>query len=108
MQKPTLIFLSTLTLFASESCLECHKKQQIPSELIYKRYLLKYSTKNRIEKAMFLYLKNPNPKNSIMPKPFFSKFPMKKATNIDDKSLKKAIERYIEKFDVKKKLVIGK
>ena len=107
-----VVFLLLLSLYIQadvdikKSCLECHKKQQIPSELIYKRYLLKYSTKDRIEKAMFIYLKHPTKKASIMPKPFFIKFPMKEALKIDDKSLKEAIKRYIEKFDVKKRLVV--
>jgi hypothetical protein len=89
-----------------KSCLDCHKKQQIPSALIYKRYLLKYSTKDRIKDAIYLYLKNPTKENSIMPKPFFLRFPMKKTTNLNDKTLKKAIELYIDKFDIRKKLVV--
>jgi len=112
MEKIILILFFYLTLFAKvdleKTCLECHKKQQIPSGLIYKRYLLKYSTKDKIKHTMFSYLKNPKKKNSIMPKPFFLRFPMKKPINITNKDLHDAIRLYIDKFDIRKRLVLGK
>ncbi|MCF6245704.1 MAG: hypothetical protein L3J43_11810, partial [Sulfurovum sp.] len=49
------------------SCLACHKSEQIPSHMIYKKYLLKYSSKARIEAAMYKYLKSPKKSNSVMP-----------------------------------------
>jgi hypothetical protein len=108
----------TATLFAAEpvnpeetlerACLSCHKEQQIPSDLIYKRYLMKYSTQARIEKAMFRYLKEPRKSHSIMPQQFFLKFPMKPRMNIDDETLRKEIRRYIQKFDLKKRLILDK
>ena len=101
------VFLFVIYVEASELekfCLDCHIKDQIPSELIYKRYLLKYSSKDKIEDKIFGYLKDPKQKDSIMPKPFFLKFPMKKRLPYSDKTLKKLIEKYIEKYDVKKRL----
>jgi len=109
MAKLTIFILLCIFLEASsleKNCLLCHDKEQIPSNLIYKRYLLKYSTKNRIKESIYSYLKNPKKENSIMPKPFFSKFPMKKPLNLDDKTMKKNIEEFIEKFDVKKRLIL--
>jgi len=111
-----VISLTLLTLLISAKelnsfeniCLSCHKQQQIPSSLIYKRYLMKYSTKERVEKAMFIYMKNPKKEYSIMPPPFFLKFPMKKKISLDDKSLHKYIKIYLEWFDIKKKLILGK
>ncbi len=88
------------------NCLSCHEAQQIPSHLIYKRYLLKYSTKERIEKVFFHYLKDPKKENSIMPREFFLKFPMKEKLSYNDVMLKKVIESYIDHFDIKKKLVL--
>ncbi len=90
----------------NSKCLSCHKSQQIPSHLIYKRYLLKYSTKERIAKVLFNYLKDPKKENSIMPREFFLKFPMKQKVSYDDKMLKKMIRSYIDHFDIKKKLVL--
>ncbi len=103
-----LIFVTSL-LFANKSnlqtsCLSCHQKQNIPSEIIYKKYLLKYSTKEAIEKAIFSYLENPSIKNSVLPKPFFKKFKIKEPLNLNDDKLKTLIDSFIEKFDLKKRL----
>ncbi len=90
----------------NESCLSCHKEQQIPNQLIYRRYLMKYSTNTQIREAILRYLKNPQIKYTIMPSQFFLKFPMKKAINIEDKKLKILVNKYLDKFDVKKMLVL--
>jgi len=89
-----------------KECLQCHVDQQIPSALVYRRYLMKYSTFERIEGAIFAYIKNPDQKHSIMPPQFFLKFPMKEATTLDDDMLQKMIKSYLNTFDVKKKLVL--
>ena len=89
-----------------KECLQCHVEQQIPSALIYRRYLMKYSTFERMEKKMFSYIKNPDQKHSIMPPQFFLKFPMKEVSTLDDDTLQKMIKRYLNSFDVKKKLVL--
>jgi len=108
-------FLS-LFLYAQESntqdqaftntCLSCHQQQQIPSVLIYKRYLMKYSTNKGMEEAMFIYMKDPKKEHSIMPAPFFLKFPMKEKIDLDDDTLHKHIKSYLELFDIKKKLML--
>jgi hypothetical protein len=89
-----------------KECLQCHVEQQIPSALVYRRYLMKYSTVERMEKAIFSYIKNPDQKHSIMPPQFFLKFPMKEVSTLDDDTLQKMIKRYLNTFDVKKKLTL--
>lgn len=89
-----------------KECLLCHVEQQIPSALTYRRYLMKYSTSERMEKAIFSYIKNPDKKDSIMPSQFFLKFPMKEVSILDDATLQKMIKRYLNSFDIKKKLVL--
>ena len=89
-----------------KECLQCHADQQIPSALIYRRYLMKYSTSERMQKAMFTYIKNPDQEHTIMPPQFFLKFPMKEASTLDDNTLKKMIQSYLNTFNVKKKLVL--
>ena len=91
-----------------ENCLTCHQKQQIPSSLIYRRYLMKYSTDAKMQEAIFRYLKNPKKEDSIMPPPFFLKFPMKESVELDDVTLKDNIRAYLKKFDVKQYLIIDK
>lgn len=87
-------------------CLQCHMIHQIPNELIYQRYLMKYSTDDGMGKAIKEYLKNPEKENSIMPLPFFLKFPMKEAFVSDDENLEKNIRAFLDMYDVKKKLVL--
>ena len=91
-----------------QRCLNCHHTQQIPDNLVSKRYLMQYSTKARIEEAMFRYLEDPQKERSIMPAPFFLKFPMKEKTDLDEVTLKKMIQIYVEKFDIQKRLILGK
>lgn len=89
-----------------KNCLACHSQQKIPSELIYRRYLLKYSTHKNIKKRLLEYLKNPKKESSIMPKQFFLKFPQKKALDLNDTTLSTSIDAYLNYYDVKKKLVL--
>jgi len=108
-----MILLFTLVIDANEpsallvkNCMGCHVEQKIPSELIYRRYLLKYSTHSTIKKQLLHYLKNPKFDNSIMPKQFFLKFPKKKALELNETLLAKSIEAYLDYFDIKKKLIL--
>jgi hypothetical protein len=101
----TAITAETTTLLEN-NCISCHIEQKIPSELIYRRYLLTYSTNKKIKEILFSYLKNPKKKNSIMPKQFFLKFPEKKALDLDDNLLNESIDAYLNYFDVKGKLVL--
>lgn len=89
-----------------DKCLQCHMQDQIPNALIYRRYLMTYSTKEAMTKAIMKYLKDPQKENSIMPPPFFSKFPMKEALKLDDESLEKNVRAFLDTFDVKKKLIL--
>ena len=111
----TLLLLSCLmygqsidTNSLEKNCLSCHQKQQIPSSLIYKRYLMKYSTNAEMEKAMFRYLEDPKKENSIMPPQFFLKFPMRKKVDLDEETLRSHIRMYLKKFDVKQYLILDK
>ena len=90
-----------------KECLHCHQIQQIPDELIYRRYLETYSTPARIKKSILSYLKKPLKDNSIMPPQFFLKFPMKEDLMIEDEKLLKNIALYLDTFDIKKKLVLS-
>ena len=106
-----ILIIATLLLEAKgleQDCLSCHKAQQIPNELIYRRYLMKYSTSESMKEAMVKYLQNPKKEYSIMPSQFFLKFPMKEALALDEKVLEENIQMFFETFDVKKKLILKK
>jgi len=107
MERVVLIFILSALINADKletNCLDCHVKNKLPTELIYKRYLMKYSTKNNMKNAIFNYLKKPDTKNSIMPQQFFLKFNAKNTVNLDDKELLESIELFLDKYDIKKKL----
>ena len=116
MEKIAALFLAaTLPLFSAEistettlqsACLECHTTLHIPSEMIYRRYLLRYASKEVLRQRIFLYLKHPSTATSIMPPPFFSKFPLKKAQQLDDATLRRLIDAYIDHFDIDGKIVV--
>ena len=89
-----------------QKCLQCHNQEQIPNTLIYRRYLKKYSTQKAMRTVILKYLKDPKQENSIMPHPFFSKFSMKIASDLDDEDLKKNIQTFLDTFDLKKKLIL--
>ena len=105
----TLILLSAAqeSPMLEKECLLCHKQQQIPDKLIYKRYLMQYSTDEKMSAAMMMYLKDPKKEHSIMPAPFFLKFPMKEKLALDDETLKKSISAYLQRFSMKKKLILS-
>jgi len=107
MVKIGLILTLITTLNANNlynACLKCHRDNRLPNKMIYKKYLMKYSTKENMKRAMFNYLKNPDPKNSIMPMPFFDKFNIQKKLDMSDEELLKYIEEFIEKFDIQKNI----
>ena len=110
MVKKIIFIITTTTIISAnppktlkELCLNCHIKQQIPSELIYRRYLMKYSTNNNIKKRVLSYLKNPKKETSIMPKQFFLKFTIKEKLDINDTLLNSGIDKYLRYFDVRDK-----
>ncbi len=111
-KKILIILLSTVTqaeessLLLQQNCLKCHSKQKIPSELLYRRYLMKFSTKERIKKSLVSYLKSPKKGKSIMPQQFFLKFPPKEALDLNKSVLDESVEAYLDYFDVKKRLEI--
>jgi len=110
MGKIILILMIGLSFIHAENleqdCLSCHKVQQIPSQLIYRRYLMRYSTAKSIEIAMAKYLKHPKKENSIMPPQFFLKFPMKEKLQLDDTLLRTNIREYLKKFDIREHIII--
>lgn len=116
MVKIIILFLMTLfSLCGSEKaaspelereCFQCHKEQKIPSEATYRRYLLKYSSKETIREMMLAYLKAPTVERSIMPPQFFSKYPIKEVSLLKEEALRKRIDEYTDYFNISKKLFI--
>jgi len=109
-KKLLFLFLFTQISMAEtmleRNCMSCHIKEKIPSELIYRRYLTKYSSPSLITQKLLIYLKSPKKEYSIMPKQFFLKFPQKRALDLNETILTKSIKAYLGYFDIKKRLVL--
>ncbi|MCK5854785.1 MAG: hypothetical protein KAG56_06150 [Sulfurovaceae bacterium] len=99
------IMAQSPTPMLQKNCIVCHVKQKIPSELIYRRYLMRYSTHNQIRKTLLAYLKSPKKEHSIMPKQFFLKFPPKEPMEINESFLIESIDAYLDYFDIKRKFI---
>ena len=102
----SLILTAEPSKILKEKCLNCHIEQKIPSELIYRRYLMRYSTHEQMEKTILDYLQNPTKEKTIMPKQFFLKFPQKDSLVLNETILKESITDYLDYFDVKKQLIL--
>lgn len=89
-----------------QNCISCHVQQQIPSELIYRRYLQQYGTRQDMLKAIIVYLKKPQMDHSIMPQQFFMRFPPKVPTDLNDTELTISVEAYLQFYDIGKRLVL--
>ena len=74
--------------------------------MIYRRYLMKYSSKDIIKQRIFEYLKAPAKDISIMPPQFFSRFPLKDTSNLSGTALRKLANEFVEYYDIGKKIVI--
>jgi len=101
-QSPAPSAVTTAQL--DENCLACHREQRLPDNLIYRRYLLRYSSPQRIEDALVAYLQHPVKERSIMPAEFFLRFPIKYANKLSPQMLRSHVRAYIDHFDVRKRL----
>ncbi|MDD2699161.1 MAG: hypothetical protein PHF17_10200 [Arcobacteraceae bacterium] len=93
------IFLPLLSFgnIFETNCLQCHTVNK-QLEMFMSRYLLKYSSEKEVQKAIFLYLKNPKEETSIMPMGFLNRFGIKEKSTLSDNELKNAIWLYYKKF----------
>lgn len=107
MVKSISIFLIISTLLVGsefeKNCLTCHG-DDFKFNIIMKKYTLKYSSKKRIKRAIFEYLKNPSYEKSILPSDYIKKFGIKEKSPLEDKELNEMIDIYYDKFNLQSKL----
>ncbi len=101
----TLLYSESIEIELQKECLSCHQRHQIPDQLIYRKYLMVYSTHDHMAEAIVKYMHHPDKKDSVMHHPFFFKFPMKQKTTLDDQRLKKLVQAYLRHFDIKKQFI---
>ena len=106
-----LLALSSILLFGGEEsvakqCLTCHDVSAPPLSLVYRRYLMLYSSKKRIEKRMVNFLKAPSKERSSMPEGMKNRFNPQNHPSFDENVAEKAVESLIEKEDPIKRIVV--
>jgi len=105
-KKAAILILFSTYLNASEfdrNCLNCHG-DDFKFHVIMKKYTLKYSSEQRIKKAMFEYLKEPAAERSILPAEYINRFGIKEKSALDDEKLMRMIDIYYKEFNLPSKL----
>ena len=108
MGKIIFLLFSVALLFGDENaiskCNECHRNFLAPPyKKVYKHYLLKYSSKVRVEKAMVDFLKAPSYEKSAMSKGFKKRFNPDKHFIFDNDVIIKAVRKIIKQEDIIKR-----
>ncbi len=103
MYKLIVMILFLTNIYGSSfdnNCLKCHKNKK-ELKLFMAKYTLKYSSENRIKKALFGFLRNPTSNISIMPYSYIVKYGYKNNSTLSDKELKNAIDEYYKRYNIK-------
>ena len=104
MVKLLLIFALSISLHAKTlyeyNCVSCHEGMTITLDKFFFRYLLKYSSEEKVKRAMMDYLKDPKAENSILEPWLISRIGVKKRTTLSDKELQNALNEYWETYKV--------
>lgn len=108
MEKIVLLIFSAVLLFSDNSaiskCNECHSYSPTPSyKKIHKHYLLKYSSKVRVQKAMIDFLKAPSLEKSAMSNGIKKRLKPENHTIFNAKTIEKAVIYIVEKEDILKR-----
>jgi hypothetical protein len=112
MGKAVLIFLLGVQCIAAEVealkiCTVCHETAAPPFSLVYRRYLMLYSSKARIEKRMVNFLTAPSKKRSSMPEGMKNRFNPQEHPAFDAQTVHKAVKALIRKEDLIPKIVVS-
>ncbi len=105
---PLLFTIGSFANNFESDCLKCHKQSAIPMDMIYKRYLLEFSSHEDMKRAMVNFLKNPTKQKSMLPKGLLMGMSIKEKSNLSDKQLEDRIDEYLKIYDIKKRIVPGR
>ena len=101
-----LIFILSSFLHASaykENCLSCHTNY-FKFNMMMKKYTEKYSSEEKIKKAIFDYLQNPSYETSVLPYGYLNRFGIKEESFLEDNTLREMIDIYYKEFNIKDKI----
>lgn len=112
MVKVIFLFLSLVIGLMGNSfendCLKCHKQSGVPLDMIYKRYLLEFSSHSDIKRAMVDFLKHPAEQKSALPKGMLMNMGVKKKSTLSDLELNMRVDEYLKMYDIKKRIIPAK
>ncbi len=109
MEKTVVSILLTASLLNGANlneCAKCHDKKAPPFNIIYRKYLVTYSSKKRIKEKMVDFLLNPSDKKSILPQEMKKRFFPRTHPAYSISVAEKTVEKIIEKEDPIKKIKI--
>lgn len=98
-----LINANAKTLYERD-CVSCHEGMTITLDKFFFRYLLKYSSEERVKNAMTRYFKEPNADESILEPWLIKRIGVKKRTSLNEAQLREALDEYWKTYTVFGKL----
>ena len=113
MVKVVLFFMLVFQSIASETdilqkCLVCHENSAPPFTMVYRRYLMLYSSKSKIKKSMIDFLTAPSRKKSSMPEGMKSRFYPESHPVYSFYEVKKSVTELINREDIIPKITFSK
>ena len=104
-----LIFFAVFSIGGElDRCDSCHLQKAPPFNVIYRKYLVIYSSKRRIEENMVNFLTDPSKQKGVFPKEAKKIFFPKEHPLYDKKEAKEAVRELIEREDLLKKVRVTK
>ena len=100
-----LALISNFVMSANfdENCISCHKNE-FQFSMFIRKYTLKYSSEKKIKEAVIQYLKNPQHEKSVLPYGYLKRFGIKKKSMLSDNELKKMVDKFYEKYNMKDRI----
>lgn len=113
MVKAVLFFILAFQSMASETdvlqkCLVCHENSAPPFAMVYRRYLVLYSSKSKIKKRMIDFLTSPSRKKSSMPEGMKRRFYPESHPVYSYDEVNKSVTELIHREDIIPKITFQK
>jgi hypothetical protein len=113
MARVVLSFILILQVVAVEGsefqkCLVCHENSAPPLAMVYRRYLMLYSSKSIIKERMIEFLTAPSKKKSSMPEGMKRRFYPENHPKYSLDEIKKSVNELIKREDIIPKIALPK
>ena len=102
----TLEWLSAKEGILTQKCSMCHQNDAPPLARIYRRYLMLYSSKERIKKRMVDFLVSPSLQKSATPLGMRKRLNPQAHPSFSSSIAQQAVEELIKKEDIVKHIIV--